>query len=180
MYYLQRSSTNRRFVSGELWMADLETDKKQRLLPDFLMEHYNVSPDGKQVVFITADGTGHAPISIATLDGSSAPRNLVDQDCVRARFAPDGEIYFVGGAGRKHVPPADQSGRHGPPQKIISDNAAFLYDISPDGKWVAAWVGSDVNRRFFRRGAGHSGMFRLCFRWRGGPWSDTALDHVVP
>jgi serine/threonine protein kinase/Tol biopolymer transport system component len=143
MYYLQRSNANRRFVSGELWTTDLETDKKQRLLADFLMEHYDVSPDGKQVVFITADGTGHAPLWIATLDGSSAPRNLVGQDCVRALFAPDGEIFFVGGAaGNMFLQRinADGTGL----QKIIPEKAAFLYDISPDGKWVAAWVDADV------------------------------------
>jgi serine/threonine protein kinase/Tol biopolymer transport system component len=143
MYYLQRSNANRRFVSGELWMTDLETDKKQRLLPDFLMEHYNVSPDGKQVIFITADGTGHAPLSIATLDGSSAPRNLVGQDCVRALFGPDGEIFFVGGtAGNMFLQRIQANGTG--LQKIIPEKAAFLYDISPDGKWLATWIGSDV------------------------------------
>ncbi len=94
LYYLQRSTANRRFVSGELWATDLESGTKQRLLPDFLMENYNVSPDGKQVVFINADGTGHAPLWTATLDGSFAPRRLSDLDCVRALFAPDGDVFF--------------------------------------------------------------------------------------
>ena len=49
LYYLQRSTTNSHFVSGELWTVDLQTGRKQRLLPDFLMERYQVSPDGKQV-----------------------------------------------------------------------------------------------------------------------------------
>jgi Tol biopolymer transport system component len=97
LYYLQRSRASARFVSGEFWTADLKTNKKQRLLPDFLMEHYSVSPDGTQATFITADGTGSTPLWIAPLDGSSAPRRLVEQDCIRGVFAPSGEIYFVGG-----------------------------------------------------------------------------------
>ncbi len=35
---------------------------------------------------------------------------------------------------------ADDTGLH----KIVPDRVVFLYAISPDGKWVAAWVGADV------------------------------------
>jgi WD40 repeat protein len=144
LYYLQRSKANSRFVSGELWETELENGKRQRLLPDFLMEHYDVSPDGKQVIFITADASGRAPLWIGAVDGGSSPRRLSDQDCIRALFAPDGEIFFVGGhAGDMFLQTikADGTGLH----KIIPDRAIFLYAISPDGKWVAAWVGADVN-----------------------------------
>ncbi len=144
LHYLQRSKANGRFVSGELWETELETGKKQRLLPDFLMEHYDVSPDGKQVIFITADASGRAPLWIGALDGSSSPRRLSDQDCIRALFAPDGEIFFVGGHSGDMFLQAiktDGTGLH----EIVPDRAIFLYAISPDSKWVAVWVGSDVD-----------------------------------
>src|SRR5580704_14397965 len=96
LYYLQRSNANRRFVSGELWTMDLQTGKKQRLLPDLMMENYSVSPDGKQVAFINAANPGRA-LWIGSIDGSSPARLLVNQDCNRALFAPDGEVYFAGG-----------------------------------------------------------------------------------
>jgi len=144
LYYLQRSKANSRFVSGELWQTDLETGKRQRLLPDFLMEHYDVSPDGQQVIFITSDSSGHAPLWIASIDGSSSPRRLSDRDSIRALFAPDGDIFFVGGQeGDMYLQgiKPDGTGLH----KIIPDRVVFLYAISPDSKWVAAWVGADVN-----------------------------------
>jgi eukaryotic-like serine/threonine-protein kinase len=144
LYYLQRSKASSRFVSGELWETELETGKRQRLLPDFLMEHYDVSSDGKQVIFITTEGSGRAPLWIGAVDGSSSPRRLLDQDCIRALFAPDGEIFFVGGhAGDMFLQriKADGTGL----QRITSDPAVFLYAISPDGKWLAAWVGADIN-----------------------------------
>jgi eukaryotic-like serine/threonine-protein kinase len=144
LYYLQRSKANSRFVSGELWETELETGKRQRLLPDFLMEHYDVSPDGRQVIFITADGSGRAPLWIGAIDGSSSPRRLSDEDCIRALFAPDGDIFFVGGQpGEMYLQriKADGTGL----ERIIPDRAVFLYAISPDGKWVAVWVGSNVN-----------------------------------
>jgi len=144
LYYLQRSKAISRFVSGELWETELETGKRQRLLPDFLMEHYDVSPDGRQVIFITAEGSGRAPLWVGAIDGSSSPRRLSDQDCIRALFAPDGDILFVGGhPGDMFLQSikADGTGL----RRIIPDRAVFLYAISPDGKWVAAWVGADVN-----------------------------------
>jgi eukaryotic-like serine/threonine-protein kinase len=144
LYYLQRSKANGRFVSGELWETELETGKRQRLLPDFLMEHYDVSADGKQVIFITSDASGASPLWIGAVDGSSSPHRLSDQDCIRALFAPDGGIFFVGGhAGDKFLQTikADGTGLH----KITPDRAIFLYAISPDDKWVAAWIGADVN-----------------------------------
>ena len=144
LYYLQRSKANSRFVSGELWETELQTGKRQRLLPDFLMEHYDVSPDGKQVIFITADGSGHAPLWIGPTDGSSPPHQLSNLDCIRALFAPDGDVFFVGGqAGQMFLETikADGTGL----RRIVPNRAVFLYDISPDGKWLAAWVGADVN-----------------------------------
>jgi eukaryotic-like serine/threonine-protein kinase len=144
LYYLQRSKANSRFVSGELWVTELETGKRQRLLPDFLMEHYDVSPDGRQVIFITADDSGRAPLWIGAIDGSSSPRRLSDQNCIRALFAPDGDIFFVGGQAREmflQSIKADGTGLH----QVIPERAVFLYAISPDRKWVAAWIGADVN-----------------------------------
>jgi eukaryotic-like serine/threonine-protein kinase len=144
LYYLQRSKDNIRFVSGELWQTDLNTGKKQRLLPDFLIQAYDVSPDGRQVVFIAPDESGHAALWIASLDGSSAPRRLSPLDCLTALFAPDGDIFFVGGKpGEMYLQAikADGTGL----RRVIGDPALYLYAISPDGKSLAAWVGSDVN-----------------------------------
>jgi serine/threonine protein kinase len=144
LYYLQRSKDNIRFVSGELWETDLNTGKKQRLLPDFMIQAYDVSPDDRQVAFIAPDGSGHAPLWIASMDGSSAPRRLSPVDCLTTLVGPDGEIFFVGGkTGEMYLQAirADGTGL----RRVIPDPALFLYAISPDGKSLAAWVGSDVN-----------------------------------
>jgi WD40 repeat protein len=143
LYYLQRSNPAGRFVSGELWKADLHSPRKQRLLPGVLMEHYNISPDGRQVIYISAEYKRDAPLWIAPVDGSSPPRRLVNQFCARALFASDGDIYFVGGQPEvmyvQKIRP-DGSGLH----RIIEKPALFLYDVSPDGKWLAVWVDSEI------------------------------------
>jgi eukaryotic-like serine/threonine-protein kinase len=143
LYYLQRARTNRRFVSGELWVMDLETGKKQHLFSDFLMEHYDISRDGKQALFIAGDGAGHTPLYIAPMDGSAAPRRLVDQNCTRAFFAPDGDVYFVGGEGDNGLLQSIKS-NGADLRNVIPDKVSYLYGISPDGRWLATWIGTDV------------------------------------
>ena len=144
LYYLVRSRASRRFVSGELWAASLETGRTTRLLPDFLMEHYNVSSDGKQVVFLSIDEAGHSPVWLAPLDGSAPPRRLASQEySARAMFDPHGGVLFVGGdrgvAFLYHVN-LDGSGL----RKLFSTPVSFLYAVSPDGRALAVWVGVDV------------------------------------
>lgn len=79
LYYLLRAGGERHFVSGELWVADLESGQRQRLLPDFLISHYATSADGPRVVFVVADDTGRSPVWLAPLDGRSAPRQVTTQ-----------------------------------------------------------------------------------------------------
>jgi eukaryotic-like serine/threonine-protein kinase len=148
LYYLLRSSASTHFVTGELWTMDLQTGRKQRLLPDFRMERYNVSPDGKQIAFISTDAAGPQHLWIGTTDGSSAPRRLTDQECTSELFAPDGEIYFVGGTSDGSYLQkikADGTGL----QRAIPEKALFLYDISPDGKWLAVWTAARTDIKIY-------------------------------
>jgi len=140
LYYLERSRAGRRFVSGELWSAGLETGRTTRLLPDYLTEHYNVSPDGKRIVFLSVDESGHSQLWLAPLDASSPPRRLASTEYAdRALFDPHGGILFVGGDGGVfylyHVND-DGTGL----QKLLPGSVLFLYAISPDGKAVAVWA----------------------------------------
>jgi eukaryotic-like serine/threonine-protein kinase len=148
LYYLQRSNASSHFVSGELWTMDLQTERKQRLLPDFLIDRYDVSPDGKQVAFISADASGHQPLWIGTTDGSSGPRRLADQECTSELFAPNGEIYFTGGSSDAmylQKIKADGTGL----QRAIPEKTTFLYDISPDGKWLAVWTSARTDIKIY-------------------------------
>lgn len=139
LYYLQRSRTNRRFVSGELWVVNLETGTRERLLPDFLLEHYDVASDSNHIAFIALDDAGHSRVWIASLDGSSPPHQLSSLNCVRALFGVRNDIYFVGGetTATPYLYHVNLDGSN--LQKVVPNQVLFLYDISPDGKWLAAW-----------------------------------------
>ena len=144
LYYLVRSRASRRFVSGELWSASLETGHATRLLPDYLTEHYNVSPDGKRVVFLSVDESGHSQLWLAPLDASSPPRRLASPEYAdRALFDPHGGVLFAGGEkGVYYLYHVNEDGTG--LRRLLPGPVSFLYAISPDGKAVAVWVGADV------------------------------------
>jgi serine/threonine protein kinase/Tol biopolymer transport system component len=144
-FYLQRARASRRFVSGELWSADVETGRRDRLLPDFLMEHYAISPDGKRVVFVSIDEQGRSGIWVAPIDGGAAPRRLASFDSVmRALFDPKGGgVFFVGGErGAPFLYRIDEDGSG--LQKILPTHISFIYDVSPDGSAFGLWEGESV------------------------------------
>ncbi|MBI3696435.1 MAG: serine/threonine-protein kinase [Acidobacteria bacterium] len=145
LYYLVRSRPNRRFVSGELWVANLGTGQRERLLPDFLIEHYSVSADDNRVVFVAIDEAGHSPVWLATLDGRAAPRRLASTDSARAFFGAKGDIFFVGteGEGKTRFLYRTQEDGSGL-QRVVPNPVVYLYDVSPDGKGLAAWIGRSV------------------------------------
>jgi Tol biopolymer transport system component len=148
LYYLLRAGGTRSWISGELWVADLVSGQRQRLLPDFLMQHYTVSRDGQRVVFVAADDAGRSPVWIAALDRASVPRQLATHG-IMAFFGVGADVLFVGrektnillyrvkddGSQLPNVIPAPVfRGR----QLDFTGGAPY---ISSDGKWVVVQGG---------------------------------------
>jgi DNA-binding winged helix-turn-helix (wHTH) protein/Tol biopolymer transport system component len=136
LYYLLRATGARHFVSGELWVADLESGQRQRLLPDFLMQHYAISTDGQRVVFVVSDDIGRSPVWVAALSGRSAPRQVATSDGRKAYFGAGGYVLFMGEEnGTKFVYRVKEDGSE--LQKVVRiDSPASLFSASPDGKWI--------------------------------------------
>jgi Tol biopolymer transport system component len=143
LYYMlrRRGVSATEFASpGELWAADLESDRKERLLPGFLASGYDISPDGRRVVYSAVDKTGHTRLWLASLDLRSSPRQFqssFDED--EPHFDPNGYIYFRVAEGRLNFAfrmKEDGSGR----VKVHPDAVLELSDdsLSPDGRWVVA------------------------------------------
>ena len=119
-------------------MADLESGQHQRLLPNFLMQHYAISADGKEVVFIVADDTGRSPVWVAPLDGRIAPRQITNNtvNAWKTYFVAGGYVIFVGEEkGRKFVFRVKEDGSE--LQKVVPiDSGLTMFNASPDGKSV--------------------------------------------
>jgi Tol biopolymer transport system component len=137
LYYLQRAAEARHFSSGELWVADLESGRRHRLLPDFLMRHYDISADGQRVVFAVSDEAGRSPVWLAALDGRSAPRQIAANDARKVYFAADGYVLFRGVEnGTACVYRVKEDGSE-LKELVRTNSAGPLFSASPDGKWMA-------------------------------------------
>lgn len=137
LYYLVRSDRSRHYESGVLYVADLESGSHDLLLPNFLMQTYDIASDGKRVVFIGEDDTGRTPVWLAPLDGRTPPRILSSINARNAYFAGHDDVIFLGEEqpGRTFLYRVHENGRG--LQKLAKSD--FLYGVSPDGKWVSSW-----------------------------------------
>jgi eukaryotic-like serine/threonine-protein kinase len=136
LYYMVRANAVGSFISGALWVADLETGERQRLLPGFLIQQFHISADGKRVVFIAADDSVRSPIWLAPLDGHAPPRRLVDREGVQAYFGANGDVVFARRNGERNA--IYRIREDGTDLRTVTA-AAAVNGVSPDGQWVTTW-----------------------------------------
>jgi eukaryotic-like serine/threonine-protein kinase len=117
LLYLVRSGT-----SSELWVADLDSNHTEPLLPGFPIparsdfgaswhSAYDITPDGRQLVFYSPDRDGKLRLWLAPLDRRSPPRQIPNVEGEHPVFGPQGEIFF----------------------RKVEANSAFLYSVREDG-----------------------------------------------
>jgi Tol biopolymer transport system component len=139
LHYVVQTVLGTTIPYGGLWVTDLASGQRERLLPEFQMEHYAISRDGRRIVFVSATAAGRRGVWLATLDGSSAPRQLTSSSALQAFFGAEQDVFFA--AQEKdgtyvYRVSEDGSGL----QKVIQQAVYFLYGVSPDGKSVAVWA----------------------------------------
>jgi len=137
LYYLVRTGGTETFIKGGLWVTNLETGQRQRLLPDFQIQRFSISPDGQRVVFIAVDENGHTPVWLAALNGQTPPRKLTAMDCWVAFFGAAGEVVLEGEEDvRPFIFRTKEDGSE--LAKVIETPFLIAQSVSPDGRWVAA------------------------------------------
>ncbi len=124
----------------ELWIENLTSEKVQRVLPGYPMQDYTVSHDGKEVAFTMNDSAGHSKIWVAPTSRRSAPV-CISSEAVEDSpyFLPNGDLIVrvqEDGSNFIYRMKSDGSAR----QKLSPDRMLDIYDVSPDGRWVAAGV----------------------------------------
>jgi Tol biopolymer transport system component len=137
VFYLIRRETKHRALVGELWAVDLASGRNEVALPDFLIRSYDVSRDGKSVVFEAFDDAGRSRIWVATTDRSRAPVELTANRDVEERpfFGAAGDIYFMReeSANERFV---YRMKADGTARQKLSDSMTFLVSMAPDDQWV--------------------------------------------
>lgn len=137
LYFLvYRQAVSTQSSGGELWAADLETGRRQRLLPDTLMSDYDVTPDGAEVVFSVADTEHRSHLWLASLNFGFPPRQFVspvNED--QPRWDSAGYIYFRAAEGQSNFlyrMRKDGSER----VRLLHDPILDLQALSPSGRWA--------------------------------------------
>jgi eukaryotic-like serine/threonine-protein kinase len=148
LYYLTyRQGVSGESSGGELWVADLETGRRERLLPDILVSDYDVSPDGAQVVFSAADSENRPHLWLASLNFGFPPRHFVspvNED--QPHWDSAGHIYFRAAEGTLNFlyrMRPDGSER----VRLLPDPILDIQGISPDGRWAIVAQGKGQTGR---------------------------------
>jgi DNA-binding winged helix-turn-helix (wHTH) protein/Tol biopolymer transport system component len=135
LYYLLRRQ--KADTSQELWRLTLDTGKSEAVFPGTQMVDYDVSPDGKQVVYTSADPNGRSRMWLAPMDRSSPARPIGDSGDSTPYFGPHGQILFRFSAGNANYlgqMNQDGSGR----SKLLPYPIVEVQGISPGRKWLTA------------------------------------------
>ena len=157
--------------SSELWIADLDSNHTEPLLPGFPIAvpvqgsfwspGYDISPDGRQLVFFSPDRDGKFRLWLTPLDRRSPPRQVPNIEGEKPVFGPSGEIFF----------------------RKVEGSSAFLYSVQEDGGGlrraaespVADVIGADPNRKWLL--ADLAGEGEALFPIAGGA---PVLTHLYP
>jgi eukaryotic-like serine/threonine-protein kinase len=106
---------------SELWVADLDSNHSEVLFPGFPVggpisgaswtAGYDISPDGRQVVFASPARDGKFRLWLAPLDRRSPPRQIPNVEGEQPLFGANGDIFF----------------------RKVEGTSAFLYRVQEDG-----------------------------------------------
>jgi Tol biopolymer transport system component len=137
VYYLLRRQS--RESPKTLWRADLASEKSAEVLSGASIHEYDISNDGKQVVYSTREPGENSRIWLAPLDRASAakPVAFVIGTGASPRFGPDGEILFRDSDGKSNYLARmnpDGSGR----ARVSPYPIGTIQTISGDRRWIAA------------------------------------------
>ncbi len=134
LYYLLRHQGGN---YPELWRLKLNTGKSEAVLPGTSMVDYDVSPDGKQVVYTSVGRDGRSQLWLAPMDRSSPARRIGDSGETTPHFGPRGQILFrlaEGNFNYLEQMNQDGSGR----SKVLPYPIIEVQGISPGRRWLMA------------------------------------------
>jgi DNA-binding winged helix-turn-helix (wHTH) protein/Tol biopolymer transport system component len=135
LYYLLRRAATA--GHAELWATDLASRTSAPVIRGFDLRSYDVSADGRRIVFGVHPAGGPAQIWLAGRDG--APRMLASSGEDTPMFGPDGDVLFRGSDGATNAlvdMPLDGGRRSTPVHAPIIE----LKGLSPDRRWAIAMV----------------------------------------
>jgi Tol biopolymer transport system component len=144
LYYLQTNrgksgASNQRSSEGmQLMRFDGDSGTSEPLLPGVGVIQYQVSNDGKMVVYSRPYNSQQCHLWVASLDRRFAPQQISFGADDSPALLPSGDIVFRGqekGAYYIYIMKVDGSGR----RKLFAVSVIGLQAASPDGQWIVVW-----------------------------------------
>lgn len=156
LYYVhRREPTGSRY---RLWRTEVATGRSEPVT-ELPVSEYDLSPDGREVVFSSEQGDGTVEIWRAPTDKSRAPQRLASGHVATPHFGGDGRVLFTRNEGtlnrlfRMNTDGSEQ-------ELVVPFPIASLQTVSPDGRWVVAMLQDAVGAVFSADGRG--APMRLC------------------
>jgi eukaryotic-like serine/threonine-protein kinase len=135
--------------ASELWSTEIATGKSAPVVSEPGLFGFDISPDGRNVVYSVGAKDGARALWSARVDHLLSPRKLTASgNELSPVFTPDGNLVFMSREGDEsflYWMKADGSER----RKIYAPPVIQLETISPDGRWAvvqAAIENEDVPR----------------------------------
>jgi DNA-binding winged helix-turn-helix (wHTH) protein/Tol biopolymer transport system component len=135
LYYLLRQRQN---SGAELRRTIVESGKSEVVLPGISMIAFDLSPDGKQVVYTTVERET-TQLWLAPVDRSIAPRRVDVTGAQSPHFGLEGHILFQHPEGNKnYLEQVDADGAHR--SRVVPFPILEFQGVSPGRRWVIAVV----------------------------------------
>jgi DNA-binding winged helix-turn-helix (wHTH) protein/Tol biopolymer transport system component len=141
LFYLVRRDSPA--SASELWRTDLESGKREPVLTGISMGEYDLSSDGKEVLFSTQSPGKPSQLWLAALDRSSPPKLIASSGEGWPRFGPDDQVLFQLSqekANYLYRMKKDGSDR----SRVVPYPVGNVESTSPDGRWIVVGSSSRV------------------------------------
>jgi hypothetical protein len=134
IYYERRETPG---AGTELARIDLDSGRSETVLPGVSVLEYDISNNGKEVVFSQQPHGAASQIWLAALDRSSPPKLIASSGETSPYFGPDGKIIFRLTAASSHY--LARMNRDGSEHsRIVPYPIGNITSVSPDRCWVLA------------------------------------------
>jgi len=134
-YLLERAEGS----GAELWRTEVDTGKSEAVFPGIFMMAYDLSPDGKQVVYATAAPGGSTQLWLAPVDRSSPAAKVGARGGGSPHFGAHGQILFQQAeANTNYLERMNPDGSHR--SRVLPYPLVDFQGVSPSRNWITASV----------------------------------------
>jgi eukaryotic-like serine/threonine-protein kinase len=179
LYYLLQHGSDG--PGAQLRRITVKSGKSEAVFPGVAITAYDISDDGKQLLYSSPTRGGATQLWLAPVDRSSPARRIGNSGEARPHFGPRGQILYQATEGNfnylEQMNP-DGTGR----SKVVPYPISSLKGISPGRRWISAVVpvpaATGVEFRLIPTDGGPSRV--VCASFCVPKWSSTGKFLVIP